>query len=350
MNNKFFKTDDGFLLPVNEKKYLIPFLTGTSKGTKYYEPAPINKIAKAYLADKLLQFHQFIDIFMSLNINLINKSFLDVGTGNGLIPKTLLVTNFMKKVLGTDLYSPYEHESASIPLENQVEKKFYNFLKKSIKNGFISYKNYKKYLKSTAEGEVFQPQDISIKNINIKKINRYNYKKKGAHELKHLKQKFDIVYCKGIEHIPDWKITVENFNFVTKKNSYIYLKTRPFYSYLGPHRFATSAIPWGHALLKDSEYKRYVFQFHKNRAKKMINSYYDTITFPRYSIDELIRFFEKSNFSLVCQKIETPPYSKKILQFKNDIKSFDNILKKKGHINNSELASSVQHFVFQKIL
>ncbi len=65
MNNKFFKTDDGFLLPVNEKKYLIPFLTGTSKGTKYYEPAPINKIAKAYLADKLLQFHQFIDILSS---------------------------------------------------------------------------------------------------------------------------------------------------------------------------------------------------------------------------------------------------------------------------------------------
>ena len=82
MDNKFFKTDDGFLLPVNEKKYLIPFLTGTSKGTKYYEPAPINKITKAYLADKLLQFHQFIDILSSdfffidtflIEPNLLNK-------------------------------------------------------------------------------------------------------------------------------------------------------------------------------------------------------------------------------------------------------------------------------------
>ena len=56
MNNKFFKTDDGFLLPVNEKKYLIPFLTGTSKGTKYYDPAPMQKIKKEYLADKLYNF------------------------------------------------------------------------------------------------------------------------------------------------------------------------------------------------------------------------------------------------------------------------------------------------------
>ena len=48
----------------------------------------------------------------------------------------------------------------------------------------------------------------------------------------------------------------------------------------------------------------------------MIDSYYDTITFPRYTVDELIRFFEKSNFSLVCQKIETPPYSKKFYNLK----------------------------------
>ena len=349
MKNKFFRLDNGFLLPVSEKKYLIPFLTETSKGTKYYDPPPQHRITNAYLADKLIQFHQFIDIFLSLNINLINKSLLDVGTGNGLIPKTLLVTNFMKEVLGTDLYNPYEHESASIPLEVRAEKKFLKFLKKNIKRGLISYSNYKRYIKTTAEGEVFQPQDTHIKNINFKKINKYKFKKKGAHELKSLIQKFDIVYCKGIEHIPDWKIVVENFKFVTKKNSYVYLKTRPFFSYLGPHRFATPAIPWGHALLKDSEYKRYVFQFHKNRAKKMINSYYNTLTFPRYTIDELIRFFEKSNFSLVCQKIETPPYIKKILQFKNNIKNFDYILKKKGRINNSELASSVQHLVFQKI-
>ena len=52
MKTKSFKTDKGFLMPVNEKKYLIPFLTGTTKGTKYYDPAPSNVIKKEYLADK----------------------------------------------------------------------------------------------------------------------------------------------------------------------------------------------------------------------------------------------------------------------------------------------------------
>ena len=190
---------------------------------------------------------------------------------------------------------------------------------------------------------------ILIKKVNFEKLKEYKFKKVGAHKIKFLKKKFDIIYCKGIEHIPDWKLVIDNISKVSKKNSFVYLKTRPFYSYLGPHRFATSAIPWGHALLSDDEYKRYVYKFHKNRAEKMMDSYLNTLTFPRYTIDELIRLFEKKNFSLVCQKVETPPYIKKILQFKNRIKDFDQILKNRGHVDNSELSSSVQHLVFQKI-
>jgi len=347
--NNYFKTNSGYILPVSEKKYLIPFLTGTAKGTKYYEPAPSKDIKAEYLADKVLQFHQFIDIFSSLQIKIKNKSFLDIGTGNGLMPKTLLMSGLMKNVLGSDLYSPYEHESASIPLEKQVFWKYINFIKKNIKKNTLSYVNYKNTVKGTAEKEVFKPEDIFIKKIDLKKLKEYKFKKIGAHNLNSLRKKFDIIYCKGIEHIPNWKLVVKNISYASKKNSYVYLKIRPFYSYLGPHRFATSAIPWGHALLKDHEYKRYVNQFHKNRAKQMISSYFNTVTFPRHTIEELIRFFELSNFSLICQKVETPPFLKQILKFKNSIKNFDKLINKKGKISNSELSSSVQHLVFQKL-
>ena len=39
MNNgkKIFITSQGIKLPVSEKKYLVPFLTPTSKGTNYFE-------------------------------------------------------------------------------------------------------------------------------------------------------------------------------------------------------------------------------------------------------------------------------------------------------------------------
>ncbi len=346
---KYFKTDKGILLPVNEKKYLIPFLTGTTKGTKYYDPPPSNVIKKEYFADKLLQFHQFRDLFSSIGVNLEYKSFLDIGTGNGLFPKTLLITGLMKDVLGSDLYSPYEHESASIPLEKQVSSKYINFLKNNIRKNILSYDNYKKTIKGTAEKEIFKPKDVLIKNIDLKKLKKYKFKKVGAHNLKSLVKKFDIIYCKGIEHIHNWKLVVKNISYISKKNSYVYLKIRPFYSYLGPHRFATSSIPWGHALLSDREYRRYINQFHKDRAKQMISSYFNTLTFPRHTIEELIRFFELSNFSLICQKIETPPFLKTILKFKNSIKRFDKILNKNGKISNSELSSSSQHLVFQKL-
>lgn len=349
MRSKYFKTDNGSILPVSEKKYLIPFLTGTAKGTKYFQPAPSKLIKKQYLADKLLQFHQLLDIFSSLGIKFKNKSFLDIGTGNGLIPKSLLITGLTDKVLGSDLYEPYEHESASIPMENKVINKFINFFKEHTRNHKLSYSNYKKHIKSTAESEVFIPQDILINKIDIKKVKNYKFKKYGAHNLKDLRKKFDLIYCKGIEHIPDWKLTVDNIASVTRKNSFVYLKTRPFYSYLGPHRYATSAIPWGHAILTDKEYVRYANQFHKNRAKQMIKSYFNTVTYPRYTIDQLIRLFEMSNFSLVCKKIETPHYLSKILLFKNEIRDFDKLVKRKTQATPSELSSSVQHLVFQKI-
>ena len=349
MKTKSFKTDKGFLLPVNEKKYLIPFLTGTTKGTKYYDPAPSNVIKKEYLADKLLQLHQFIDIFLSIGVNLKNKSFLDVGTGNGLIPKSLLLTGYSKNVLGTDLYEPYEHESASIPLEKQALWKFLNFFKKAIKKHKLSYKSYKKYLKQTAEGEVFEPSEIKIEKFNLQNLKKYRFKKFGAHDLNKIKKKFDIIYCKGIEHIPDWKLVVKNFSSVSKKDTFIYLKIRPFNSYLGPHRFATTAIPWGHVLLKENEYERYVKKFHKNRAKKMMKSYYTTLTYPRCSIEELIRLFESSNFSLYSSKLETPPYLKEIFNFKKKISKFDYLNKNNKNISNTELYSSAQHLVFRKI-
>ena len=129
MLNKFFITDEGIRLPVSEKKYLIPFLTLTTKGTKYYQ-TPFNlKIKKDYLAEKLCQFHQIIDIFDDLGVDTKAKNLIDVGTGNGIIPQTLLLTEFVKGAIGTDQYSPYEHESASIPSEHFLFKKFFKFLR-----------------------------------------------------------------------------------------------------------------------------------------------------------------------------------------------------------------------------
>ena len=348
MNKKFFITDKKISLPVSEKKYLIPFLTSTKKGTYYYETPNNLKVKKKYYAEKLCQFHQLIDIFNSIGVNLKKKTFIDVGTGNGIIPKTLLLTNNIKSALGTDLYSPYEHGSARIPLESGIFKKYFKYFSDKIKNNILSYSHYYKDITETAEKEIFHPKDTLIKKLQLKKLNEYKFQKIGAHDLKKINKTFDVIYCKGIEHIHNWKLVLQNFNSISKKGTYVYLKIRPFHSYLGPHRFATTAIPWGHALLTNKEFKRYAKQFHKNRQEKMISNYLDTTSLPRFSTDELIRLFEKINYRLVCQKTETPPYLNKIIKFKNKIKNFDYLIKKNSNATNLDLTASVHHIVLQK--
>lgn len=345
----FFITDNKITLPVNEKKYLIPFLTSIKKGTNYYETPYTLNVKKEYFAEKLCQFHQFLDIFKSLGINLKNKKIIDVGTGNGIFPKLLLATEFIKTALGTDLYSPYEHGSSRIPLENGIIKKQIKYLKDKIIGNTLTYNSYKKDIMGTAEKEVFHPADINNIKLNLRKLNNYKFKKFGAQSLKKIRSKFDIIYCKGIEHIHNWELVIKNFRTISKKGTFVYLKIRPFNSYLGPHRFATTAIPWGHALLSKKEYKRYCFEFHKKRHKKMFSNYIDTLSMPRYSTDELIRIFEKEGYQLICQKTETPPYLNKILKFKNTIRNFDNIIKKNSKATNLDLTSSVHHLVLKKI-
>ena len=350
-NKNFFKLDNGSVLPVNQNLFLTPFLTKTTKGTNFFDPPPKTQVSKSYFASKVWQLHQFLDIFNTININLKKKTFLDVGTGNGLIPKVLIATKSIKSVLGTDLYSPYEHGSANIPLENEINtKKFFKIISKCIKNGFLNYDYYKNNLNEKAELGVFNPQNICLKKPIFALSNKYKFKKYGAHSLGSLNQKFDIIYCKGIEHFPDWKKVVKNFKLVSRKNSIVYLRIRPFYSYLGPHRYATTCIPWGHALMNDNEYERYVMEHHSNRKDQMLNSFYNSITYPRYTINDLINIFEKNNFMLYGQKIETPPFLEKIFMNKKKIKNFDNIIKERvNNLDKNELFSSSQHLIFKKI-
>ena len=80
---------------------------------------------------------------------------------------------------------------------------------------------------------------------------------------------YDCVYCKAIEHVPDWKIFADEICSVVNKNGLLIFKHRSFYSYLGPHRYSSTGIPWGHCLLNKEEYHHYVHKFHSNRAKKI---------------------------------------------------------------------------------
>ena len=56
-NEKKIKTNK-YSFPVDEKKYLLNFLTPTSPGTNYWEPPPSGKPNKRQFGRILLQIHQ----------------------------------------------------------------------------------------------------------------------------------------------------------------------------------------------------------------------------------------------------------------------------------------------------
>lgn len=340
---KFFLTKSKNKLPVNEKKYLFKILNPTSKGSKYYEPQPKQELTERQIGRILLQCHQFCSIMKSLNINLKGKNLLDIGTGNGLVPKILLNISDIKKATGVDPYLDGEHLSSwqKHSHDNAMIK-----LKKILKNAGseLKYQFYKKKLKF--ENFSLIPQKIILKK---KTQGKYNFYQLGAHELKCLKKKYDLIYCKAIEHISNWDDMMNNIASISKKKTIIYIKHRSFFSYLGPHRYCSTFIPWGHLLMKDNEIKQYVEKYHKKRKKKFLEFYFKGLTYPRTTVNELLSIAQKRGFFMRAIQIEKPKYSNKTIEYINDVNNFWNIVwKNYPRASAEEILSGIYHIVLEK--
>jgi len=342
---KFFKKNNNIKLPVNEKKFLLEFLTPTSKGTKYYDSPPPSEVKNRQIGRMLLQVHQLLSIFKSLNININNKSFLDLGTGNGMIPRILLETSTVKEALGADPYLDGEHTTSWQKHDhNKTIKLLRNFIKIK-KNNKLKFQTYKDKL--TYENFSFIPQDIKFFKQKSKK---FKFAKLGATDIYKLKKKYDIVYCKAIEHISNWNKIFQNLSLVTKEGSIVYFKHRSFFSYLGPHRYSSTAIPWGHVLLNDGEMKRYVKIFHKGREKQFLKFFYSGLAYPRFTVNEMIEIAQNNGFGVLGIQIEPPRYAAKSQKLIKKIPNFWKIVRRNyPKLSSDELLSGMYHIIFKKL-
>ena len=85
-----------------DKNNLLSFLNPTSKGTHFRDSPPTSQLKNRQIGRIILQFHQIISLFKQLNIKFENKIFLDVGTGNGMIPKLISKYTKVKYTEGID--------------------------------------------------------------------------------------------------------------------------------------------------------------------------------------------------------------------------------------------------------
>jgi hypothetical protein len=338
MSYKFKVNNKNFV--VDLKKHLLNFLTPTSNGTKYFESPPSGKVEKRQIGRIFLQCHQILNILKSLNIR-NKKNFLDIGTGNGMIPRVIsLCANL--NTMGVDPYLDSEHRTS---WQKHNQEKLITIIKDRIfKNKTIDYRLYKKDLK-------FENYSWIPSKINLKKLYpiRYKFAQIGAHKLDLIKKKFDIVYLKSIEHFSDWQLMFKKLKIITKKNSIIIFKHRSFFSFLGAHRYAATAIPWGHVQMTESEYLTYCKKFHKNRFKLMKDFYYNDLSYPRYTVNELIKTASKYDFKIKLLLNEPPRYINNIVKFTKTNNFWNNIYKNFPRVSSEEIFSGTYHIVLERI-
>tara|TARA_Y100000589_G_scaffold246871_1_gene234656 strand:+ start:14807 stop:15817 length:1011 start_codon:yes stop_codon:yes gene_type:complete len=314
---------------VDIENYLLSFLTPTTPGTNYWDSpteAKLVGLSEREISRIVSQVDEILKILKD-NKNLLNYNnelnFLDVGTGNGMVPRLLSTVNHSINATGIDPYLHGGHKTSwqtSDSKENlrlclELWQKLYD-CKISTSSNETKYHEHKRFL------------DEHIKKSNIK---------------------YNIVYCKAIEHVPNWSEFADQLSSVLEIGGVLIIKHRSFFSYLGPHRYSTTGIPWGHCLLNEFEYKKYAETFHPERSNQMIDFYFNGLSNPRMTISQLIRKLNSNNLDLVSLNLTKPKYADYQFSLINKMPSYiDLILKKNPSLSYEEMTSGLVNIVLQK--
>ena len=338
-----FKLNNGDTVPVNINKYLLDILNPTSKNTKYYEPPPEKKISNIQIGRIILQVHQIISLLNNLGYKFKNKTFLDIGCGNGMIPRLISSLTEIKYSFGIDPFLDGEHQTSWPKHDHyKIFTKILDILKRK---KYLTFENYSKLLKY--ENYSLKP---NRQKIIYKKKYHYDFRKISAFDLHKLKVKFDIVYLKSIEHFNDWNKLFLKLKLSLNAKGVVIFKHRSFFSYLGAHRYASIGSPWGHVILNEKEYLRFIKKFHNDRKNDMLNFYYNDLNYPRSTIGNLIKFASKNDLKLKLITCEPPHYNEKSTKFSKEIKNFWKIIRKNyPDVSSEEILSGMYHIILEKI-
>ena len=339
----YFVKDNGVKLPIGDK-YLIPFLSPTSNGTHFRESPPENDISDRQNGRVLLQIHQILHLFQEYGVELTGKTLLDIGTGNGLVPCMILELSELESAVGADPYLDGEHMTSwQVHDHNKALLELKTFLERYCGH-YIDYNTYKHLLEY--ENYSMIPGKIPYKKQPSK---QYKFEKVGAHELEKVGHKFDILYCKAIEHIQKWDDVFRSAASVANEHAIFYIKHRSFFSYLGAHRYSSISIPWGHALLTGGEYERYLNNYFPDESQKIKNFYYNGLTYPRVTVSEMIRIARNHNFLPVVIITEPTRYIETVAKFIDDIDGFWEIIGENyPGLGAEEILSGMYHILFRK--
>ena len=286
----YFTKDDGHRLPVSDS-FLLPFLSPTSPGTNYWDSPPPGKITDRQRGRVVLQFHQILHLLNACGIPLKGRRLLDVGTGNGMIPRLLLEFSELEAAVGIDPFLSGEHKTSWQDHDQDAEFREIRDFVRATSPGVLDYAKYRHL--TGFEHHAIHPAPVPYGPSRPK---TYRFHKIGAHDLGQLGETFDLFYVKALDHIPDWDGVFKAVAAAAAPDAHFLIKHFSFFSFLGPHRYATTNIPWGHLLLTDDEYRRFAQEFHAARAEAMVDFYFTGLSYPRTTMSGMLAVAGRHGF------------------------------------------------------
>jgi hypothetical protein len=343
-NIAFFTKDDGRKLPVSDD-FLLPFLNPASPGTQYWEGPPKGTVLERQRGRIVLQVHQILSLLQQCGVDLKGKSLCDIGTGNGMVPRLMLEFSDLGSAVGADPYLSDEHKTSwQAHDDDALFRELRDFILEC-SPGKLDYATYRDLL--GFEHHTMRPCPVPY---SAQAGKAYRFAQIGAHDLAQLDERFDVFYVKALDHIPDWQGIFKAVNAVAKPGAWFLIKHFSFFSYLGPHRYASTNIPWGHLLMTDGEYRRFANEFHAHRAEQMVDFYFTGLSYPRTPMNDLIRIAQDSGF--IPQVVINEPL-RNIAQFHSMTHKVDNfwqlIREMQPGLSAEEMFSGRYHVLLHKV-
>lgn len=340
----YFTKDDGSKLPASDD-FLLPFLNPTSPGTDYWQSPPQREsVVRRQDGRVMLQIHQLIDLVRRTGADLTGKRMLDIGTGNGMIPRLALHYTELGSAVGVDPFLEGEHMSSPVPHDRDT---LFRELVETVDQRCAGVFDFESYKDLTSEQDMaLRPAPFAYEAPGEKP---FRFEKTGAHDIGALDETFDLFYAKAIDHIPDWRGVFEAMRRVANKDALVVIKHFSFFSFLGPHRYSTTTIPWGHLLLTDDEYRRYAEEFHGHRAAEMTEFYFNGLAYPRHTLSQLTEIAWRAGFDLVASIVEPNKNLPKFSHLMDRVDGFWPILRANHPaVSLEEMFSGRCHIVFRR--
>ncbi len=339
-----FVKDNGVRLPVSDD-FLLPYLNPTSPGTNYWDSPPPGTASERQRGRVLLQVHQVVDLMRRAGVETKGKSLLDIGTGNGMIPRLLLEFSDLGSAWGIDPFLDGEHKSSwQVHDRDELFVELVEFIKKQCPDKF----EFERY------ANLMGDQHFSIRPAVAPYAQEsgkpFRFAKVGGHDVHELGEKFDIFYAKAIDHISDWAGIFESVAASSNPGATFIIKHFSFFSFLGPHRYSSTNIPWGHLLLTDDEYRRFAKEFHADRAEQMIEFYFEGLAYPRTPMSRLVKIALDHGYLL--QLVVNEPL-RNVADFYSLTQSVENfwglVAENWPDVSAEELFSGRYHMIFRKM-